>query len=679
MIPPADRLRAWVFVIGLFAAAGALATPPVPLGAGDGHHRDLAPHLSYMEDPSGRVTLAEVLAGEAPDFQALPDDRVDFGFSASAFWLRLPVANLTADGLERKLAFNMRFMQELDAWLVNDEGAQLLVRDHDTTPFHDRTIPYRHLVTDFTLAPREQADIVIRYASAGTTALPLSIETDLTFSELRGFHNAKNAAFYGFVSFMFAYSLMFMTLLRTRLFFYYALYLLSVTFYVFHMDGLTFQYLWPDWPRWNAFASLPLGLAFTVCAALFSQEFLETRDKHPRIHRLLTGVIVVTLLLMVSPLVVDESLVKRIAFPYTFAGAVIFLCSGLVAFRRQRVGVRFYVVGWSGITLAALISTFAHWSPGLLAVGMSFEIMRIGILVDATMMALAIVDRFNGLRRERDAAIAHQSVVMQEMLDLHERFLALENRYAMARSLAEARGLRLANAGHDLRQPLASLRNAMQALKGREPTDSQTTEQLRGALSYLEQLVEGVMTSATEATPPETADDGAEEFRIQVVFDNVCRMFADEAAARGIRLRCVPSALVVRADPLAVMRMVANLTSNAVKYTTGGRVLLGCRRRGDHVQVLVVDGGPGIPAAELEELTRSYRRGSSAAAHADGQGLGLGIVAELAREHGYRYELRSRPGHGTAACLTLPRAQSSRSSTGTPSELTCSSMESTER
>jgi signal transduction histidine kinase len=651
-------------LIALHFGAPAWASDALVLEAGE-HYRDLAPYLDFLEDPKGELMLANVVdGGAAGRFQPIPGDRVDFGFSESTYWLRLQVRNAEDTNIARLLSLNMRFMQELDIWIVHESASEQLVHDHADLTFGKREIPYRHMVSTFELAPLEAATIYIRYWSEGTTAIPLSIETSMSFTELAGFHNTKNAAFYGFIAFMFAYSLMYMVMMRERLFFFYAIYLLSVALYLFHMDGLTFQYLWPDQPGWNAFAALPLGLNLTIGATLFSREFLQSRANHPIMDKVLLGVLGATITMMISPLLFDTSVIKQIAFPWTFMATLIFLGCGIVALRRDRIGNRFYVAGWTGLAVAALISTFAHWSPGMMAVGLSFETMRLGVLLDATMMALAIIDRIRGLRRERDNALAHESVVMQEMLDLHDRFLTLENRYAMARNLAEARGLQLATTGHDLRQPLASLRSAMQSLKsGRGASDSSTTDHLRGTLSYLEQLVDGVMQSATREPPEQRRRDsvsgedaGPEDFPVQLLFDNVQRMFEADAHARGLSIRCVPSRLHVHADPLVVMRMMANLTSNAVKYATGNRIVIGCRRTRDQVRLMVVDGGPGIPDAELDSLSENYTRGAGAAETANGHGLGLGIVADLARRHGYEYRLRSREGHGTVASVTLPRA-----------------------
>jgi len=655
-IPPHT---ACLVLVAVVAARSVAAAAPLDL-APDKSHRNLAPEVSYLADPHGQLTLADVSQRDSGAFAPIPGDRINFGFSSATFWLRLPLVNSGAVRVDRLLAFNMRFMQELDAWLVSDGAGKHILANNADTPFGAREVPYRFLTSRLSLAPGQHATLFIRYFSEGTTALPLSIETQTSFIQSASFGDVVNTAFYVFVLFMFIYSLMYMTLLRVRLFFYYALYLATVTFYVLHMDGLTFQYLWPNWPRWNSLAALPLGVIFTICAAKFSQEFLETRRLHPRVHVVLAGVMVAGACLIVSPLFIDASVGKRLAFPFTVLAALIFLGAGINAYRSRHVGVRFYVIGWSGITVAALVSTFLHWFPGALPVGLSFEVMRVGILVDGTMMALAIMDRLSGLRRERDAVVAHESVMQQELLDLHDRFLALENSHAMAIDLANSRGRQLTGAGHDLRQPLGSLRAAIQDLQRQGRSTQQSTEHVRGVLNYLEGLVADLMRSATDPVHPASGTpvhgNDCEVFPIQLVLDNVRRMFANDVRQRGLALRSVSCNLKVRAEPLVVMRIVANLVSNALKYTTGQRVLLGCRRRPDAVTLVVLDQGPGIAAQELERLIQPGARGDDAAEKADGSGLGLAIVADLARRHGYAFRLDSDAGRGTVAAVTLTRA-----------------------
>jgi CheY-like chemotaxis protein len=104
-------------------------------------------------------------------------------------------------------------------------------------------------------------------------------------------------------------------------------------------------------------------------------------------------------------------------------------------------------------------------------------------------------------------------------------------------------------------------------------------------------------------------------------------------------------------------RILGNLVSNALRYTRSGGVLVGCRRRGDHIALQVIDTGPGIPAEHLEQVFEEFVRLDNAPVRADkGLGLGLSIVRRSAEVLGHRLNVRSRVGHGSVFELLLPVA-----------------------
>jgi CheY-like chemotaxis protein/anti-sigma regulatory factor (Ser/Thr protein kinase) len=116
----------------------------------------------------------------------------------------------------------------------------------------------------------------------------------------------------------------------------------------------------------------------------------------------------------------------------------------------------------------------------------------------------------------------------------------------------------------------------------------------------------------------------------------------------------MPCSLSVRSDRRLVRRVLQNLVSNALKYTTGGRVLVGCRRRGDSLAIEVHDTGPGIPVGKQKLIFQEFQRLESNGASAKGLGLGLSIVERIAQMLGHPIGLRSTPGHGSVFTLTVP-------------------------
>ncbi len=134
--------------------------------------------------------------------------------------------------------------------------------------------------------------------------------------------------------------------------------------------------------------------------------------------------------------------------------------------------------------------------------------------------------------------------------------------------------------------------------------------------------------------------------------------FAPIVSHKGLKFRILPTGAHVATDPQLLRRILQNLISNAVRYTSEGGVLVGVRRCGpDHVRIIVADTGAGIPPAERETIFEEFRRGS--ARTSDGQtglGLGLAIVRRMALALGHRLSLRSTEGRGTAFSIVVPTA-----------------------
>jgi two-component system CheB/CheR fusion protein len=101
--------------------------------------------------------------------------------------------------------------------------------------------------------------------------------------------------------------------------------------------------------------------------------------------------------------------------------------------------------------------------------------------------------------------------------------------------------------------------------------------------------------------------------------------------------------------------MMRNLLSNAVKYTDHGKILLGCRRRGNTLRLEVWDTGRGIPEEHISEIFKEFHQlDNPAREHNRGLGLGLAIVDRLAALLGHSIHVRSRPGKGSSFAVEVP-------------------------
>jgi signal transduction histidine kinase len=117
-----------------------------------------------------------------------------------------------------------------------------------------------------------------------------------------------------------------------------------------------------------------------------------------------------------------------------------------------------------------------------------------------------------------------------------------------------------------------------------------------------------------------------------------------------LSLRAAETSAVVATEPVALIRMMSNLVSNAVKYTDDGGVLLGVRRRGRHFAIEVYDTGAGLTRDEIDLIRQSYSRGGTSDG-IEGEGIGLASVDAMAGENQLTLSIRSRPGSGSCFAI----------------------------
>jgi CheY-like chemotaxis protein len=132
--------------------------------------------------------------------------------------------------------------------------------------------------------------------------------------------------------------------------------------------------------------------------------------------------------------------------------------------------------------------------------------------------------------------------------------------------------------------------------------------------------------------------------------------FAGSAREKGLSFRVCPSDAWLHTDFILLERILINLVANAVRYTSSGGVLIGCRRRGNALRIEVWDTGPGIPPDHRQKIFGEfYRIGETG--HGAGLGLGLAIVDRLCRLLDLSLDLRSTVGKGSRFAVTVPCAK----------------------
>lgn len=645
------QLAVWLIplVLMTLSTPSRLAAEETPLVlAGPADAEQLGRYFEYTTDPDWQMTIADFVHPSSAAMQPLPGAIPDFGYTPARIWLRLPVLNATTGTSAWRFFIHANFTQKVAVYKIAEDGAVTTLLDLDEdSPFSARPISTPQMVAPFDLAPGAKATLVVAYYSQGASRLSMSVETPESFTAQASLAQAKSYTFYGMMLVMIALATVALLVLRQPVFAAYAAYLSSILIYIAHADGTAFQFIWSDFPRFNSMASVVAGSGVMVFGAVYAMTFLQTARYHPIMHRLLLAVVMAVIAVDVILWFADPQLLKRLLVVMISVSVLTFLTAGIVAARTRFREVRFYVFAWFAGLIPAVLFT-SRFAFGLeTAVLAPYDAIRLALIFDALMAGLAIFDRYNFLRQSAMEETLAQS---QRNLVLSQRLATLEEGYQRVTVNAREREESVKDTVHDLRQPMHALRLSLRQMfaAGAEAD----VGQVEAALGYMERLVaerladdprkEGAVVPASDDHPvgmdTGRAGDGGHEAEpsLHDVLRGIADMFSAEAAAKGLGLRLVLAAPDTRVEAYPLMRVVANLVSNAIKYTREGRILIGLRRHGAGLSVEVHDTGPGLSGATFEKALRRNERLDRDRGVADGSGLGLSVVRDVADSNGWQ-------------------------------------------
>ncbi|MBI3055113.1 MAG: sensor histidine kinase N-terminal domain-containing protein [Betaproteobacteria bacterium] len=287
-------------------------------------------------------------------------------------------------------------------------------------------------------------------------------------------------------------------------------------------------------------------------------------------------------------------------------------------------------------------------------------IVLVGVLVwygvERGLRPLAALQREISRRSHRDLSPLAEHNVPGEV---HALIHAMNGLLARLSEAMSAQQRFIADAAHQLRTPLAGLKTQTElALRQQELSEVRhTLQHLHTATGRTTHLVNQLLSLA-RAEPGAVRAHALTALNLDDLARDTTTEWVPRAIERNIDLGFdgTPAAAGIEGDVLLIREMLGNLLDNAIRYTpSGGRVTVRVAAERDQVELSVEDNGPGIPPAGRERVFERFHRvlGSGA----EGCGLGLAIVHEIAQSHNAKTRLGPGPGgRGTRVTVAFPRA-----------------------
>lgn len=220
----------------------------------------------------------------------------------------------------------------------------------------------------------------------------------------------------------------------------------------------------------------------------------------------------------------------------------------------------------------------------------------------------------------------------------------------------------LAAASHDLRQPLQALMLFSDALHNhvheRDPIAKKLALQIESSVNSLTDML-GALLNVSRLESG-VVQPQLQHFDLQHLLDRLYLEFYSIALDRGLYFTVSVDAdpsegLIVYSDPSLLEQIIRNLASNAIRYTSQGRIIIACHQEAGQVRICITDTGIGISKEDLPLIFDEYFQSNNPQRdRRQGLGLGLSIVRRVEKLLGYRLEVESELGKGTSISFTVP-------------------------
>ncbi|HYN11038.1 MAG TPA: ATP-binding protein [Burkholderiales bacterium] len=304
--------------------------------------------------------------------------------------------------------------------------------------------------------------------------------------------------------------------------------------------------------------------------------------------------------------------------------------------------------------LAALIARQPPWSdlPVLL-------LTRAG--ADSAAVARAVATLGNVTLLERPVRVSALASAVRSALRARERQYETRSHLQEREQADQRKNEFLATLAHELRNPLAPIRNSVSLLRLSAAGHPQAPvwEMMDRQINHMVRLVDDLMeVSRITSGKIELRKEAVDLAAVIAAAVETNRPLA-ESAKHALMVTLPPGPLVVEADAVRLAQVFANLLNNAVKYTdAGGRIAIEARREGDSAVVTVTDTGIGISAAALLRVFDMFVQADDRDSRAQGGlGIGLTLVRSLIEMHGGSVTARSAgAGQGSEFVVRLPVA-----------------------
>jgi two-component system nitrate/nitrite sensor histidine kinase NarX len=327
-------------------------------------------------------------------------------------------------------------------------------------PFDTRDMKIPQYVFNVPLLPDAEQTIHIRIQSESLITFPLTLWSSAALLQKHRVELVLSGILFGVLLITLSYNTFLYLFLRDASYLYYVLFIACFFLQILSGDGLAQQYLWPNMVGWNGYAQPFFYLLGTALALKFTSSFFVTGVNEPKLYKLINILSIICVVAAISLPFGGLRFFNVGLFILVIVSTITMVVVGFIVWRRGYRPARYYLPAWSifFVTATLIPLTGIDLLPNNLVTAQGY---RFGLMVLVLLLSVALADRINNIRQQREEAQAELISTQQKTLELRNEFnIALQKTNETLEERVERRTKELARSKETAEATQAALQKA---------------------------------------------------------------------------------------------------------------------------------------------------------------------------------------------------------------------------
>lgn len=678
----------------------------------DNPNTPIGKYISYTTTADFSWTADEVY--EKANFNLSVDDAISLGFQSNRIWLKLDVVNQT-DIEEILLEIRAQQLDSVELFSIQD-GSFQSHGSQGTAIIYDEFNP-DHVIPSYklTLPSGKKNTFLISIRSSEQLIIPVTITSPEEASIRNQMSRVLFGMYAGIMLVMFLYNLVIYLIVKDKSYLFYIIYILFIGMAQASIAGYTKIFLWPNAIEFHNFSIILFSVIAGFGAIAFAQQFLDLKNKVPKIN---TGLKIFYVVYGVAAISYLAGFSKISYSLLNFGGigvaAYAIFFAALLAFRGFR-SAKFYLVAWLFFLSGIIIFVLRNF--GILPFNFFTEnAIQIGSATEAILLSIALADRINVLKKEKEKSqaealqisldnqriIREQNVILEEKVEVRTKDLTQANQDLNAAikdlqdtqtQLVEAEkmaslGQLTAGVAHEINNPINFVSSNIKPLERDiqdivsiiEKYDEISDEEKRAVVDklkkeidydYLKQevtmLLKGIQEGANRTVEivqslrnfSRLDEHDLKKANVMDGLDSTIVLLNSSMGGVINLIKEYDDVPEIDCYPGKLNQVFMNILSNSIyaiqnKYgtKTGGELKIKTSHDENNVYVRIRDNGIGM---SKEIMMKVFEPFFTSKPVGEGTGLGLSIVYKIIENHKGSIKVDSEEGEWTEFLITLPK------------------------